>query len=77
MRAKIVGADAKRNKESVTGVARMVSAVERIGLEMDVMELLEELFIDAYEVHQVREHSHMTSDTLPADLFGGSACFMK
>ena len=42
MVAKIAGMDAM-DKESVPGVAQRVGVVENIGLEMDVMVLLEEL----------------------------------
>ena len=45
MVAKIVGMDATRKKANAIGVVRMVGAVEKIGLEMDVMELLEDLAI--------------------------------
>jgi hypothetical protein len=55
MVGKIAGRDAMGNKESVTGVAGMVSAVKKIGLEMDVMELLEEKkVINAHNVNQVQ-----------------------
>ena len=45
--ARIAWLDAIRNKESVTGVVWMVGVAERvkIGLEMDVMELLGDLII--------------------------------
>ena len=32
----------------MTGVEQTVGAVEKVGLEMDVMELLEEMVINAY-----------------------------
>ena len=40
MLVKIVGLDAIINRESVTGAALMVGAVEKVGQEMDVMVLL-------------------------------------
>ena len=40
---KIAGMDAISNKESVTGVERMVGAAEKIGLEMGAMAKLEEI----------------------------------
>jgi hypothetical protein len=40
MEAKIAGLDAIHNKADVLGVALMVGAVEKVGLEMDVMVLL-------------------------------------
>ena len=40
MEAKIVGLDAIHNKASANRVALMVGAVEKVGLEMDVMVLL-------------------------------------
>ena len=43
MVAKNALANAVSKKESVTGVARKVGAVGKIGLEMDVMVLLEDL----------------------------------
>ena len=45
MVAKIVGMDATSKRASAIGVVRMVFAVEKIGLEMDVMELLGDLVI--------------------------------
>jgi hypothetical protein len=45
MVAKIVGMDATRKKANAIGVALMAGAVEKIGLEMDVMELLGDLVI--------------------------------
>ena len=42
MVARIAGMDAISNKESVTGVERMVGAVDKIGLEMGATVLLEE-----------------------------------
>ena len=54
MLAKIAGKDATRTKESVTGVVRMVSAVEKIGLEVDVMELLgEKATINAFLINNL------------------------
>ena len=53
--AKIVGMDAPKNRESVIGVEQMVGAVEKIGLEMDVMVLLvEKKVINAYLDHKVK-----------------------
>ena len=43
MVGKIVGLDAVRYKENVIGAAKMVGAVDKVGLEMDVMVLLGEL----------------------------------
>ena len=40
MEAKIAGLDAIHNKANALGVALMVGAVEKVGLEMDVMVLL-------------------------------------
>jgi hypothetical protein len=45
MVTKIVGMDATRKKANAIGVVLMVGAVEKIGLEMDVMELLGDLVI--------------------------------
>ena len=45
MVAKIVGMDATRKKANAIGAVLMVGAVEKIGLEMDVMELLGDLVI--------------------------------
>ena len=43
MEAKIAGLDAMHNKANVLGVALMVGAAKKVGLEMDVMVLLGEL----------------------------------
>ena len=40
MEAKIAGINAIHNKANALGVALMVGAVEKVGLEMDVMVLL-------------------------------------
>jgi len=49
MVARIAGMDAISNKESVTGVERMVGAVDKIGLEMGATVLLEEnMVINAF-----------------------------
>ena len=54
MVAKIVGMDAPTKRASAIGVARMVGAVEKIGLEMAVMVLLvEKKIINAYLDHKV------------------------
>ena len=45
MEAKIAGVDAIQNKANAIGVALMVGAVEKVGLEMDVMALLGGLLI--------------------------------
>ena len=45
MEAKIAGLDAIHNKANALGVALMVGAVEKVGLEMDVMVLLGGLMI--------------------------------
>ena len=45
MVAKIAGMDATRKKASAIGAVLMVGVVEKIGLEMDVMELLGDLII--------------------------------
>ena len=45
MVTKIVGMDATRKKANAIGAVLMVGAVEKIGLEMDVMELLGDLVI--------------------------------
>jgi len=45
MVARIAGMDAISNKESVTGVERMVGVVDKIGLEMGVMVLLVERMV--------------------------------
>ena len=45
METKIAGMDAMHNKANAIGVALMVGAVERVGLEMDVMALLGGLLI--------------------------------
>ena len=45
MEAKIAGLDAIHNKGNVLGVALMVGAVKKVGLEMDVMVLLGGLII--------------------------------
>ena len=48
MVASFAGKNVKDNKESVTGVVRMVCAVEKIGKEMNVMVLLgDQIIIDA------------------------------
>ena len=48
MVASFAGKNVKDNKESVTGVVRMVCAVEKIGKEMNVMVLLgDHVIIDA------------------------------
>ena len=36
---------ATKKKESVTGAVQMVGAVGKVGLEMDVMEMLEEVMV--------------------------------
>ena len=43
MVTKIVGMDATRKKANAIGAVLMAGAVEKIGLEMDVMEMLEEV----------------------------------
>ena len=48
MAAWTAGLDAMLNKESVTGVEQRVGAVDKVGLEMDVMAPLEDLVINAY-----------------------------
>ena len=45
MVGKIAGQDAVRYKENVIGVAKMVGAVDKVGLEMDVMVLLGEVLV--------------------------------
>ena len=45
MEANIAGLDAIHNKANAIGVAPMVGAVEKVGLEMDVMALLGGLLI--------------------------------
>lgn len=45
IKVKIAGLVATRNKENVTGVERMVGVVNKVGLEMDVMEKLEEVVV--------------------------------
>ena len=45
MEAKIAGLDAIHNKANAIGVALMVGAVEKVGLEMDVMALLGDLAV--------------------------------
>ena len=45
MVGKIAGLDAVRHKENVIGVGKMVGAVDKVGLEMDVMVLLGELLV--------------------------------
>ena len=45
MEAKIAGLDANNNKANAMCVALMVGAVEKVGLEMDVMVLLGGLLI--------------------------------
>ena len=45
METKIAGMDAMHNKANAIGAALMVGAVERVGLEMDVMVLLGDLII--------------------------------
>ena len=50
---KIVGRDAIRNKENVIGVVQMVGAVEKVGLEMDVMVRLGDLAIISAYLKQV------------------------
>ena len=45
MVGKIAGLDAVRYKENVIGAAKMVGAVDKVGLEMDVMVLLGELLV--------------------------------
>ena len=45
MVAKIVGMDATRKKANAIGAVLMVGVVEKIGLEMDVMEVLGDLVI--------------------------------
>ena len=49
MVSKIVGMVATSRKENVPGVAQMVGAVEKIGLEMDAMVILVgQIIINAY-----------------------------
>ena len=45
MVGKIAGLDALRYKENVTGAAKTVGVVDKVGLEMDVMVLLGELVV--------------------------------
>ena len=45
METKIAGMDAMHNKANAIGAALMVGAVERVGLEMDVMAQLGGLLI--------------------------------
>ena len=45
MVGKIAGLVAVRYKENVIGVGKMVGAVDKVGLEMDVMVLLVELLV--------------------------------
>ena len=45
MKAKIAGMNAIHKKANAIGVALMVGAVEKVGLEMDVMALLGGLLI--------------------------------
>ena len=54
MEAKIAGMDAIYNKANAHGVAKMVGAVEKIGLEVDVMALGRGLLINipVYSNHQ-------------------------
>ena len=53
MVTKIVGRDAIKYKENVTGVVQMVGAVEKVGLEMDVMGHLGDLAIISAYLKQV------------------------
>ena len=54
MEAKIAGLDAIHNKANALGVALMVGAVEKVGLEMDVMVFLGGLLITNVSLnHQV------------------------
>ena len=53
MSSKIAGMVAISWKESVPGVAQMVGAVEKVGLEMDVMGHLAELVIISAYLKQV------------------------
>ena len=54
MEAKIAGLDAINNKANAIGVALMVGAVKKVGLEMDVMAILGGLLItNVYLNHQV------------------------
>ena len=46
MEAKIAGLDAIHNKANAIGVAPLVGAVEKVGLEMDVMALGRGLLIN-------------------------------
>ena len=49
--------DVTISKESVTGAAQMVGAVGKVGLEMDVMEMLEEVMVINANVIQVCTHT--------------------
>ena len=53
MEANIAGLDAIHNKANALGVALMVGAVEKIGLEMDVMAQLGGLVTNVCLNHQV------------------------
>ena len=53
MVGKIAGLDAVRYKENVTGVGKMVGAVDKVGLEMDVTVLLGELLVIYVNLEQV------------------------
>ena len=59
MVGKIAGLDAVRYKESVIGVGKMVGAVDKVGLEMDVMVLLGELLVIYVNLEQVCQYVNL------------------
>ena len=59
MVGKIAGLDAVRYKESVIGVGKMVGAVDKVGLEMDVMGLLGELLVIYVNLEQVCQYVNL------------------
>lgn len=59
MVGKIAGLDAVRYKENVTGVGKMVGAVDKVGLEMDVMVLLGVLLVIYVNLESVCQYVNL------------------
>ena len=64
MVGKIAGLDAVRYKENVIGAAKMVGAVDKVGLEMDVMVLLGELLVIYVNSKQVCQYVNLNGYVL-------------
>ena len=64
MVGKIAGLDAVRHKENVIGVGKMVGAVDKVGLEMDVMVLLGELLVISANLEQVFQNVNLNDYVL-------------